>query len=139
MAPWLMKLELYITSNVPETKQSLKGCQSGGLWMSMMWFANCQHQKRKKIPQIACCTHFSCHNFYALYVYVKISQGVVFCFAFGLYRILQNVTGRSSDMLCTVFILTDIMEADMTCFLTSMVLLSGLCVLLYSILFKLRG
>ena len=100
MAPWLMKLELYITSNVPETKQSLKGCLSGGLWMSMMWFANCQHQKRKKFPQIACCTHFNCHNFNALYVYVKISQGVVFCFVlhFALYITLQNVTGRSSDM-----------------------------------------
>ena len=63
----------------------------------------------------------------------------MFCFAFGLYRTLQNVTGRSSDMLCIVVILTDIMEVDMTCFLNSMVLFSGLCVLLYSILFKLRG
>ena len=87
MAPWLMKLELYITSNVPETKQSLKGCLSGGSLTSMMWFANCQHQKKKKFPQITCCTHFSCHNFYALYVYVKISQGVLFCI-----WTLQNIT-----------------------------------------------
>ena len=65
-------------------KKSLKRCQSGGSLTSMMWFANCQHQKRKKFPQIACCTHFSCHNFYALYVYVKISQGVVLCFVLHL-------------------------------------------------------
>ena len=59
----------------------------------------------------------------------------MFCFAFGLYRTLQNVTGRSSDMLCTVVILTDIMEADMTCFLNSMVFFLDCvfyCILFYS-------
>ena len=123
MAPWFMKLELYITKNVQETKLSLNRCRIGGSWTSMMWFANCQHQRRKKILQIACCTHSSCHNFNALYVCVKISQGVEFLY-FAFNRTLQNLTWTRFWYVkyCCGVLLRDIMDSDMICFVNSMVL-----------------
>ena len=141
MAPWLMNLGVIYYEQCTRDKTKFKR-------MSEWWLVDvndvvCQlpAPKEEKIstnrmlytfqlPQLLC-TLCVCEN--------KSRSCVVFCFAFGLYRTLQNVTRRSSDMLCTAVILMDIMKADMTCFLNSMVLLSGLCVLLHSILFKLRG